>query len=74
MSISPHAFDYLSIVQLWESLNPVVKVTLGAKDISCQRPRVMCTIRVPQLSAALFWDCVSYKMKKQAASLRGTDA
>lgn len=49
-----HSILFLSTLQLWENLNPVVKVILGAKDISCQRPRVICTIRIQQLSAAVF--------------------
>ena len=69
MSISPHAFDsFFQYSSIMGQSNPVFKVILGDKDISCQWPRVMCTIRVPQLSAAVFWDCVSYKLKKQAAS------
>lgn len=49
-----HLILSLSTLQLWGNLNPVVKVILGAKDISCQRPGVMCTIKVPQLNAAVF--------------------
>ena len=69
-----HLILSLSTLQLWQNLNPVVKVILGSKNIFCQRLRVICTIRIQQLSAAVFWGCVSYKTKKQAASLRGTDA
>lgn len=74
LSALMHLIISLSTPQLWENLNTVVKVILGAKDISCQRPRMICTIRAQQLRAAVSWDNVSYKMKKQAASLRSTNA
>lgn len=64
LSALMHLILSLSTPQLWENLSPVVKVIFGAKGNFCQKPRVMCTIRIQQLSAAVFWDCVSYKTKK----------
>lgn len=63
--------QYSSIVG---NLNPVVKVILGAKDIFCQRPRVIFTIRIQQLNTAIFWDLFPTRWKKQTASLRSMGA
>lgn len=64
LSALMHLILSLSTLQLWENLSPVVKLILGAKGNFCQRPRVICTIRIQQLSAAVFGNCVSYKTKK----------
>lgn len=50
-------FNYGKILALWLRLFWEPRVT-SAKD------QEWCTISIQQLSAAVFWDCVSYKTKK----------